>query len=337
MSTATPEADALRRARDAGIHLLPVPTPFAIGEVNTYLLEGDPLVLVDCGPNAATVLESFEELLARTGHAVADIGVIVVTHQHIDHIGLAGTLARRSGAEVWCLDLLAGVLEEWERHAVQDDDDAQTLMLRHGVERHVADALRAVADNVRPWGAPAPVHRTLAAGETVTLGGRDLEVLHRPGHSPSDTVLYDRSHRLALCGDHLLAGISSNAVISRPLRADWDGRRPQPLLEYRASLRATRELELDVALGGHGVPVTDHRALIDERLARQDDRALELLALLGDGPRSAHELATAMFGEVAITQTFLTLSEVLGHLDLLIEDGVVAEDRSADVVRFGRI
>jgi glyoxylase-like metal-dependent hydrolase (beta-lactamase superfamily II) len=161
-------------------------------------------------------------------------------------------------------------------------------------------------------------------------------VLYRPGHSPSDTVLVDEHRRLAISGDHLLSGVSSNAVISRPLTPGWDGRRPRTLIEYRASLRATAELDLDMLLGGHRGPVTDHRALIGERLAAQDRRAAGLLDKLAHGPMTAHELATATWGEVALTQAFLTLSEVLGHLDLLIDDSAVTEDRTADVIRFER-
>jgi glyoxylase-like metal-dependent hydrolase (beta-lactamase superfamily II) len=317
-----------------GIHCLPIPTPFAIGDVNVYLIDGEPLTLVDCGPNSATALGALERQLAGRGYALGDLELIVVTHQHIDHTGLAGVIAARSGAEVACLDLLAPYLEDWERRAESDDDDAHLLMVRHGLETHVADALRSVANMVRGWGAPSPVHRMLHDGEVVRLGGREFTVLHRPGHSPSDTVLHDPDARVAISGDHLLAKISSNAAISRPLRDDWDGRRPPQLLDYRASLQATRALDLDVVLGGHGPPVTDHRALIDERLRGHEARAAQFLELLGDGPRSAHELATAMWGEVAITQAFLTLSEVLGHLDMLIAAGAVLEDRSELVVRF---
>ena len=70
-------------------------------------------------------------------------------------------------------------------------------------------------------------------------------------------------------------------------------------------------------LSGHGEPVTDHRALIDERFALTERRARKIHGLLGEGPLTAHELAQRMWGNVAVTQAFLTLSEVLGHLDLL--------------------
>ncbi|WP_320671877.1 MBL fold metallo-hydrolase [Patulibacter defluvii] len=328
------EREALDAARELGIHRLPLPTPFAIGDVNVYLVEGDPLTLVDCGPNAATSLDVLEAGLATLGHRLDDVEQLLITHQHLDHIGLAATLAHRSGAPVTCLDLLAPVLEDWLTFSAEDDDDARQLMLRHGVEPHVADALRAVARLVQHWGAPVAVDRRLTVGETVTLDGHGFAVLHRPGHSPSDTLFHDPARRLAICGDHLLAKVSSNALIQRPLDGSWDGRRPQPLLQYRRSLLATRELEIEIGLGGHGGPVTDHRTLIDDRIRHQDRRAEQLLSLLTHGPRSAHQLATTMWGDIAVTQAFLTLSEVLGHLDLLLEAGTVVEDDSAEVVRF---
>ena len=56
--------------------------------------------------------------------------------------------------------------------------------------------------------------------------------------------------------------------------------------------------------------------------------------LLESGPRSAYQLATLMWANVAVTQAFLTLSEVLGHLDLLVADGAVVEDDDGELVRF---
>ena len=326
----------LEMVRGAGIHLLRVPTPFAIGDVNCYLIDDEPLTLIDCGPNSATALLTLERLLALLGRSLTDIELVVVTHQHIDHMGLAHAFAARGVAEIACLDLLAPVLGDWEPHSVDDDDDALLMMRRHGVEEHVAVALRSVADVIRGWGASSRVDRLLRTGEVLRLRDRGLSVLHRPGHSPSDIVLVDEDRRVAFVGDHLLAGVSSNALISRPLTPGWDGRRPRTLIEYRASLRATAELELDVLLGGHRDPVTDHRELIVARLVSQERRAAALLDKLADGPLTAHELATATWGEVAFAQAFLTLSEVLGHLDLLIEEGAVIEDRTETVIRFSR-
>ena len=327
--------DALRVAAAAGIHQLALDTPFGVGTVNTYLIEDDPLTLVDCGPNTATELTRLEQLLGERGHSLGDLEQIIVTHQHLDHVGLASTLAARSGAELISLDLLAPVLARWEEHSIAADDDALALMRRHGVEPHVAEALRAVANITRGFGASSRVTRTVSDGGTLALADRSFSVHHRPGHSPSDTIFHDQARGIALLGDHLLASISSNALIARPLAGDG-GERSEPLLEYRRSLRATRELDISIGLAGHGQPVLDHRSLIDSRLRAQERRAEHFYGLLADGPRSAHELASMRWGQVAVTQAFLTLSEVLGHLGLLIADGRVLEDDAGEVVRFER-
>src|SRR5258705_7477844 len=94
-------------AADAGIRCLPVPTPFAVGRVNCYLVEDDPLTLVDAGPNSATSLTALEAALAEHGRRIEDLERIVITHQHIDHIGLVAILADRSAAEVCALEALA--------------------------------------------------------------------------------------------------------------------------------------------------------------------------------------------------------------------------------------
>jgi glyoxylase-like metal-dependent hydrolase (beta-lactamase superfamily II) len=324
-----------RLAAEAGIHPIVLSTPWGIGPVNTYLIEDDPVTLVDCGPNSATVLGELEKQLAEHGYRLGDLGLVVITHHHMDHCGLAGALADRTNAEIACLDLLAPGLRDWEAFLTQDDDDAHATMLLHGVEPRVADALRAVADVVRSWGAPSPVHRELADGGRLQLRDRTFDLHHRPGHSSSDLMLVDPASRIALSGDHLISHVSSNAVIARPL-TPWDGGRPQTLVQYRRSLTATRALDtFDIMLGGHFAPVLDHKTLIDERIAAQDRRAERFLTYLEDGPQSAHEIATRRWGgEVAVTQAFLTVSEVLGHLDLLIAEGLVVEDRTQRPVRF---
>lgn len=322
------------QAAAAGIHRLPVPTPFGIGDVNCYLILDEPLTLVDCGPSTVVALFALEDALRQHGVTIEDVELLLVTHQHIDHMGLAHAFAERGKAQIACLDLLAPLLEDYELHQGHDDDDALLVMQRHGVEPHVSEALRAVAELLRGYAASSRVDRRLHVGEKLEFANRTLEVLHRPGHSPSDTIFLDAARNHALVGDHVLGQVSSNALISRPLEPGWDGSRPKPLLTYRESLRQTAAMGLDYVLGGHRDPVADPTALIEKRLRSQERRAQDFHDKLKDGPLTAHEIATATWGGVAITQVFLTLSEVLGHLDLLVAEGVVEEDRSEQTVRF---
>lgn len=333
---------ALAEAADAGIHCLPIPTPFLVGRVNCYLIDDDPLTLVDTGPNSGKALDELEQALAQHGRRVEDLELIVVTHQHIDHIGLLEVLARRSGAEVAALDKLQGYLGDFRGAAELDDAFAVALMLRHGIPAETTQALQSVVAAFRGWGSGAPVTRPLADGSQLTLRDRTFAVQHRPGHSPSDTVFWDERSGILLGGDHLIKHISSNPLVARPLEGDAEAvtagtTRPQALRTYIASLAATRELPVRFVLSGHGEPVTDHRALIDERFAMTARRSRKIHGLLGEERLTAHEIAQRMWGNVAVTQAFLTLSEVLGHLDLLQADGIVREHDEDGVVRFEAI
>lgn len=335
-------------AAERGVHCLAVPTPFAVGRVNCYLIEDDPLTLLDAGPNSATSLTTLEALLAAHDRRVEDLQRIVVTHQHIDHIGLVEILAKRSGAEVCALDRLAPWLADYKHQMEQNDSFSAEIMLRNGIPQDVVYALRAVSASFRAWGAAAHVTRPLAEGELLDFASRGWRVLHRPGHSPSDTVFFDEASGELFGGDHLLKRISSNPLISKPLESlsseesnqgepSVDGylhRRPRALMSYLDSLAQTREMELRIVFGGHGEPVEDHRALIDERLRMHKRRADRLYGLIAKRPSNAYELAQEMWGNVAVTQAYLTLSEVLGHVDVLIDEGRVAERETGGVVSF---
>jgi glyoxylase-like metal-dependent hydrolase (beta-lactamase superfamily II) len=163
----------------------------------------------------------------------------------------------------------------------------------------------------------------LRDGDEIGFRDRSLHVHHRPGHSPTDTIFHDRERRILIAADHLLGHISSNPLITRPPEGSHE--RPQALVSYLDSLSKTREMDVELVLPGHGDPVTDHRALIDERFALHRRRADKIHRLLTERPRSAHEIAQALWGNIAVTQAYLTLSEVLGHVDLLLNDGRVRE------------
>ncbi|HVW47218.1 MAG TPA: MBL fold metallo-hydrolase [Solirubrobacterales bacterium] len=325
--------DPWARSEEQGIFRLLLPTPFAVGPVNTFLIEDDPLTLVDCGTDEPESLAALEAGLAARGRRLADIELLLLTHQHVDHMGGAHVVARRAGAEVACLDRLAPFAESFEEACAAEDAVVFATLRENGAAAELVEAATEAARRRRSLGRAVAIDRSLAAGEQVVLRDRRLEVHHRPGHSPTDTVFLDRGRRTLLGGDHLLPEISSNALIGRgPI---GEGGRYRPLVTYRAALRKTLAMELELVLPGHGGPVRDHRALIEGRLAHQERRATELLGLLGGEPRSAREIAQARWGEVAEKQVFLTISEVLGHMDLLLDEGRVRREQGAGgIVRF---
>jgi glyoxylase-like metal-dependent hydrolase (beta-lactamase superfamily II) len=327
----TPE-EALEQAALAGIHRLRIPTPFAVGRVNCYLLEDEPLTLIDTGPNSGKALDELQTQLAEHGHSIEDLELIILTHQHIDHLGLVEIVARHSGAEVAALGLAAERLANFSEDAEEEDRFAVELMLRNGIPQEVAFALQSVSRSFRGWGSPAEVTRPLEDGQAMPFRNRVLQALHRPGHSPSDTVFWDEERRILIAADHLLAHISSNPLITRPL--DGSSQRTQALVTYIESMRKTREMPAEIVLCGHGEPITDHVALIDDRLAKHERRKEKIYGLIAERPRSGYEIAQSLWGDVAVTQAFLTLSEVIGHIDLLLNEGRVREADDGEVIRY---
>ena len=153
-----------------GIHRLAIPTPFAVGRVNVYLIEDEPLTLVDAGPNSGhLVRRAHERGLAALGHSLEDIELVIVTHQHIDHLGLVSLVAQRSGAEVAAIDAAVPFVENYSQEAQKDDEFARAVMLRNGIPEDVVSALSAVSQAFRAWGARADVTRVLHDGEEIEL------------------------------------------------------------------------------------------------------------------------------------------------------------------------
>ena len=330
MSTLTAE-EALEQAALAGIHRLRIPTPFAVGRVNCYLIEDEPLTLIDTGPNSGKALDELQSQLAERGHSIGDLELVIVTHQHIDHLGLVEIVVEHSGAAVAALGAASERLANFDEDAEAEDRFAVELMLRNGIPEEVTVALRSVSRSFRGWGSHVTVTRPLADGEELGFANRTLQAIHRPGHSPSDTVFWDEQRKILIAADHLIAHISSNPLISRPL--DGSAKRPQALVTYIESMRRTREMPAEIVLSGHGEPITDHVALIDDRIAKHEKRKEKIFKLIAEQPRSGYEIAQAIWGNVAVTQAFLTLSEVIGHADLLVNEGRVRELDDGEVIR----
>jgi len=325
VTEAPTDTQALTDEPAPGIQRMAIPTPFAVGSVNSYLLTGEPLTLVDTGPNSGTSLDHLERGLAEHGFRIEDLELIVLTHQHMDHEGLLEILARRSGAQVAAFAPLAPWLADYRASAKGDDAYAQDTMRRHGLPGEINMMLGLLTAGLHTYGSRGTVTLGLNDGDTLTMGSRQFSVHQRPGHSPSDLVFADADAGVLLGGDHLLPRISSNALVSRPLDGRSDGPRPTPLIDYARSLTATRAMDISAILPGHGDVIVDHTDLIDARLRDQGRRARKILSLLSERPLTAHQIALKMWGEIALTQAYLTLSEVLGHLDMLLADGTVTE------------
>src|SRR3954469_20058465 len=115
-----------------------IPLPLAhVGSVNVWLLRGEPLTLIDTGPRNAAALWALEAGLRDHGLRVEDLELVLLTHHHVDHLGLAAEIRRRSGATIAALDRLADYASGYAGEVAQDRDFAHRLMRFHGVPESV--------------------------------------------------------------------------------------------------------------------------------------------------------------------------------------------------------
>jgi len=169
--------------------------------------------------------------------------------------------------------------------------------------------------------ATVQVEHLLDEGDSLRLGKATWEVFHTPGHAAGLICLYQRQARLLLGSDHLIKHISSNAIIEPPEREDAPRRRP--LVEYWASLRRVAEMDIGLVLSGHGEPIDDHRALIEQRFAFYEQRLDDIRGVLNRGPQTVWDIVQELFPRLGGIDTFLAVSEILGHLDVMEAAGEV--------------
>jgi glyoxylase-like metal-dependent hydrolase (beta-lactamase superfamily II) len=86
------------------VEIIPVPMGFS----RSFLLRGDPAVMVDCGVPGKT--DVMRRSLEESGISPADIGLIIITHGHSDHVGCAAELRELTGARLAMHHLDAGWL-----------------------------------------------------------------------------------------------------------------------------------------------------------------------------------------------------------------------------------
>ena len=313
-----------------GLHCLPLPIPFPDSPVNVYLAEGESLTLIDCGTRTDETYRALVDLLADHGYKIGDIQRLLITHHHTDHSGLAERIVAESGAEVWAHPLTVPWLETPSAMRQYLEKFTDTFFKENGVPAPVIAAMNAVNRYLVMLAGATHVTCTLAEGDSVELAGHHWRVYHTPGHAGDLICLYQPDTRVLLSSDHLMRDIRPNPLIEAPHHPGEP--RPRPLLNYLREIQRIAALDIDIAYTGHGEPITNVRQLVESRLAFYHQRAQKLLGLFEDQPRTLYQLTQSMFPTSDDSRTYLTLSEVSGHLDLLEHENRVRREIREGVV-----
>lgn len=318
------------------LHCFPLPTPFPVGPVNVYLAEGDPLTLIDTGPKDDAARSALHAGLKQHGHSVADIGRVILTHHHVDHVGLAAEIQARSGAEIlthpYNLPWLADYAAERERHR----PFFEQVWREGGVPDEIVHMMDESGTSIARWLDPAPTAKPLVEGDTLWMDAANWKVFHTPGHAGGLVCLWEPFTRTLLANDHFIRDISSNPVLEPPPL--MNGPRPRRLVEYLKHMQRMAALNPAVALPGHGEAISDVPGLVRRRLAFHRRRAQKIHDALAERPLTLWELTRPIFPKLKRGMDFfLGLSEILGHLDILEDEGRARPLREGEVVRWEQV
>ena len=165
--------------------------------MDTYLVRGKMNALIDSGPPQSS-LEPMATALKSHGLVPADIGLVLNTHGHSDHIGGNAVLKAAGNAQIFIHRSDALFLED---HALSFDW-FYAVGMEHDLERQKAALLQQLGPEVK-------VDRYLADGDRIDLGdGIVLRVIHIPGHTPGSCGYYWESEQILFAGDSV-QGIST--------------------------------------------------------------------------------------------------------------------------------
>ncbi len=313
--------------REFDIACISLPTPFPVGPVNVFLIKSDPPVLIDTGLNGDETYDLLAKGLADRGFSFGDLGAIVVTHGHRDHIGLLGRLLREFDIESYGHPLV----QDLGRNIDADPEERRAFFIgildEFGVPEEVKAEANSLYDRFRAFSEPFELNHAIPDNGDV-LGHR---VLYVPGHSPSDTLLVNESRGYTFTGDHILTTTNPNPLLRRP---GPGVPRDKALVEYRESLQRARRTPLGLCLPGHGPPIADGHAAIDEILSKQDVRTQQIRELVAKGARTPYEVSRKLFPRLPTPQLHLGLSIAVGHLELLEQMGEVAGYLDGGILRF---
>lgn len=306
---------------------MPLPTPFAVGDVNAYLVKADPLTLIDTGTATLPAENALKIAFAAEGLFLEALRRVVVTHAHPDHYGLAPRIREISGAEILVgedeIDKVRRGAQWW---------DLGRVLIEAGMPYELLMEMARYEPESRRLHPALEEAKPLADGERLEFDGFALEVHTFPGHTGGHICLYEPTTATLFAGDTLLPTITPNPTMEAD-PGEPTGRR-RSLVQYLASLERLVNMDLRLVYPGHGDPITDAAALIGSYREHHHRRSERIAGMLGQEGRSAFQLASEMYPKISLGDQFLAVGEILAHLDILIEAGRAEALSAGDVMLF---
>ena len=307
---------------------LPLPWP-GVPHGNVWAIAADGgIVLFDTGIGGKGGLRRFDIALAQAGFGLEDVRLLVCTHSHTDHYGLAAPIVEGAGCELW-------MHPAWGHIRLMADDPEAALENRievarqSGVPPAALERYRALREEDDDNGIDAIVEpdRDLLPGVEVETDLGAWQVYETPGHAPSHVVLHQPERKLMVSGDHLLG--------RTVLFFDY-GHSPDPIGEFLRSLNEVEPLDVDLVLPGHGRTFREPQTKIAESRRQVAQLLDKTRAGLSNGEKTAFEIVAEILGPENVNSpaSAWALQIVLSCLDHLTIEGEVEPVGGTDPQRW---
>lgn len=300
-----------------GIAKITLPTHYAVGDVNVYLIKGERLTLVDTGVKTEESWNSLTEQLADLNLKPSDIEQVVLTHHHPDHSAMLDFFPE--SMEVYGHPNN----ERWIHSNETFFQEQETFVLKLFHELGLPEEFLPFVSSLRKtqkYICHRPLTGELLEGMTPP-GLSEWKVIETPGHAQSQIALFREKNGVVIGGDVLLAHISPNPILEPPLPGETE--RPKPLIQHNESIKKLLTYPIQFFYTGHGEDIYEWQALIEKRLARQHERAMTVLEWLKEEKLTTFEICKRLFPTVYKKELMLTVSETVGQLDYLLSIGEI--------------
>jgi glyoxylase-like metal-dependent hydrolase (beta-lactamase superfamily II) len=313
------------------VNALPVkrivmPTPYGVGPVNAYLIDGEPLTLIDAGFQTQEAQDILTAEVRDVGHEVTDIQRVLITHGHPDHYGLVPWL-QETGVDVYFpsqeLSRMTGKGMRMHFGIILMQAGMPLELLMKMDEHRKKDP--------RPWLNLESMKR-VNDGDVFEFEGFHLETHHVPGHSGGHFIYFEPDSRTMFAGDQLLPHVSPNPLMEPSLHDSSERRRS--LEDYLESLARMKKMDPTIAYPGHGDPIEEPIALIDRTVSHHHERKVEVAKLLTADGQSPYQLAQQLYPNVSGYDIYLSVSEVVAHLDLVEAAGAALVEQRDGVAYY---
>ena len=302
-----------------------LPTIYGMKSVNAYLFLDPEPTLIDCGEKTDASWKALQSALAGYNLAVKDIKKVIITHAHVDHIGMAGRVVEESGADVWvneyCYEWAVNKDLMWKRRMSMMEKHVLGDMPPQGDGENFKKMLFSFMNAIMDvWDTlPAEKVRSFPMEGTLKMGGADWQIIYAPGHTNMQTCFYQKEKKWLIGADMLLK-ITSTPVIE--FRLDDPSKRQKGLAEMLQSYEKIKALEISTVFPGHYEPFTDHRRLIEAQVRRIHMRKEATYELIKGGKNRFYELFDTLYTN---RMNMPGMSMLRGYLDLLIDEHKIEE------------